>query len=59
VNRATDMVYVSGDWSDIVTVINGASDRVISSLSIGNVFNVGWIAVNPTTNTVYVAATAH
>jgi YVTN family beta-propeller protein len=58
VNSNTDTVYVLGH-PDQLAVVNAASDTVTSSFTIGNVFNVGWIAVNPVTNTIYVAATAH
>jgi YVTN family beta-propeller protein len=58
VNANTDTVYVLGHH-DQVAVVNAASDTVTCSLTISNIFNVGWIVVNPVTNTIYVAATAN
>jgi YVTN family beta-propeller protein len=62
VDYATDMIYVSDSYDNVVTVINGATNQVADTISIGSPFtgNQGYffvnnIAVNQATNTIYVS----
>jgi YVTN family beta-propeller protein len=50
---ANNLVYVSGQTSNTVTVINGSTNAVATTISLAG--DAEGIAVNPTTNRVYVA----
>jgi YVTN family beta-propeller protein len=50
---ANNMVYVSGQTSDTVTVINGSTNAIATTISLAG--DAEGIAVNPTTNRIYVA----
>ncbi len=52
VNPATNLVYVTNPASHRVTVIDGASNKVITTVPVGKAPN--GIAVNPATNSIYV-----
>ncbi len=53
VNPVTNMIYQANEFSNTVTVINGATSTVAATLSVG--ITPAGVAVNPETNTIYVA----
>ena len=53
VNPSTNTVYVANDVDSSVSVINGSTNTVTATVSVGN--SPIAVAVNPSTNTVYVA----
>ncbi len=62
VDEATDMIYVSDTTDNVVTVINGATNLVVATISLGAVGNsingdlfINDIAVNQRTDTIYVS----
>lgn len=53
VNPATNRIYVANPSSDRLTVIDGANNRVLTTISVGK--SPSQIGVNPVTNTLYVS----
>lgn len=53
VNEATRFVYVANDGSNVLNVVNGATNTLATSVSVGNAPSD--VAVNPATNCVFVA----
>ncbi len=53
VNPATNRIYVSNSDNDSISVIDGAQDKVIATIPVGD-HPVG-VGVNPATNRIYVA----
>ena len=52
-NPATNRIYVTDEWSDTVSVIDGATSTVVETLPVGA--HPRGVAVNPMTNRIYVA----
>jgi YVTN family beta-propeller protein len=53
VNPSTNLIYVANEGSDNVSVIDGASNAVVTTVAVGS---YPWgVAVNPSTNLIYVA----
>ena len=55
VNATTNKIYVANSGSNDVSVIDGASNSVVATITDPNAVAPVAIAVNPTTNTIYVA----
>jgi len=55
VNATTNKVYVANSGSNDISVIDGASNSVVATISDPNAAAPVAVAVNPTTNTIYVA----
>jgi len=55
VNPVTNRVYVANSGSGNVSVIDGATDRVVATVNVGDLPYV--IAANPATNKVYISKT--
>jgi YVTN family beta-propeller protein len=53
VNPVTNKIYVANQSSNNVTVVDGSTDTVASSVNVGNAPSA--LAVNPLTNLIYVA----
>ncbi len=53
VNEQTNRIYVSSSSGNLVSVIDGATNRVTATVGVGN-FPIG-VDVNPITNVIYVA----
>jgi YVTN family beta-propeller protein len=53
INPNTNKIYVIYEFSNKLSVIDGATDTVTDSITLRNITNA--IAVNPTTNMIYVA----
>ena len=51
INPKTNVIYATSPLSDIISVIDGSTDRIVKNIPINN---IGEIAINPNTNTVYV-----
>jgi YVTN family beta-propeller protein len=58
VNPITKTIYVAGYNSSAVSVINGTTNSVMTSIDVGDAANdvANDVAVNPNTNTIYVAS---
>ncbi|MFN8483645.1 MAG: kelch repeat-containing protein [Anaerolineae bacterium] len=56
VNEATGRVYVTQPAGGMLTVIDGATDTMLTTVPVGK--GAGRIAVNPMTNTIYVTNSA-
>src|SRR5580704_17028690 len=52
-DQKTNRIYVSNQFDDTVSVIDGATNTVTATIKVGRYPN--GIAVNPKTNTIYVA----
>jgi YVTN family beta-propeller protein len=55
VNATTNKIYVANNGDNNISVIDGASNSVVATITDPNAVSPVVIAVNPTTNTVYVA----
>ncbi len=55
VNRVTNKIYVPNNSGNSVTVIDGATDAVISTISLGEGTGPYFAAVNEATNRIYIA----
>lgn len=58
VDPSTNTVYVMNS-PDKVTVVNGATDTVTTTITIGDVYALDWVTVDPTTDTVYAVGVTH
>ncbi len=56
VNPLTGAVYVSNSSTNTVSVINGATNQVTGTITLADGVKLFGVAVNPTTNKVYVSA---
>jgi len=55
VNKVTNKIYVPNNLGNSVTVIDGATDAVLSTVSLGSDTRPYFAAVNETTNKIYIA----
>jgi large repetitive protein len=55
VDPVTDTVYATGRYPSAVTVIDGATNEVTSTISLGSAVTDTPLAVNPDTDTIYVS----
>lgn len=55
INPSTNRIYVANSGSGNVTVVDGATDKVVATVSAGDLPYA--IAVNPVTNKIYIAKT--
>ena len=53
VNPTTNRIYVANQWSNNVSVIDGATNTVVATVPVGTCPED--VAVNPSTNRIYVA----
>lgn len=58
-NPRTNRVYVTDRFDGTVTVIDGSSNQVITTISLGAHFETFGVDVNPVSNRIYVSAGAH
>jgi YVTN family beta-propeller protein len=56
VNPNTNRIYTSLSASGNVSVIDGLTDKLVTSINLGTGYNPGGITVNPDTNMIYVSA---
>ncbi len=55
VNATTQKIYVANSFNNDISVIDGVTNSVTSTISSPQIIAPGAVAVNPTTNTIYVA----